>query len=122
MIDRLPVSCVLLLTLLTAGAVAGAQPPAARTTARMTVIVGKDVSGSIYKKLGLPNRQYCWDSCLKDDRCTGVRWGVVDRDTAGMCVLISGDLAFKNGTELKTEDGKPIHVVAARKEPTSAAP
>jgi hypothetical protein len=115
-IDRLPVCSVLLLTLLTAGAVA--QPPAAR----MTVIVGKDVSGNIYKKLGLPNRRYCWDSCLKDDRCTGVRWGVVDKDTAGMCVLISGDLAFKDGTKLKTEDGKPIHVVAARKEPTSVAP
>lgn len=118
MIDRLPVCAVLLLTLLTPGAVVRAQPPAAR----MTVIVGKDVSGSIYKKLGLPNRQYCWDSCLKDDRCAGVRWGVVDKDTAGMCVLISGDLAFKNRTELKTEDGKPIHVIAARKEPTSVAP
>jgi hypothetical protein len=117
-IDRLPVCAVLLLTLLTPVAVVRAQPPAAR----MTVIVGKDVSGNIYKKLGLPNRQYCWDSCLKDDRCAGVRWGVVDKDTAGMCVLISGDLAFKNRTELKTEDGKPIHVVAARKEPTSVAP
>ena len=124
MIDRLPVCSVLLLTLLPPGAVA--QPPAAgmtaRMTARMTVIVGKDVSGNIYKKLGLPNRQYCWESCLKDDRCTGVRWGVVDKDTAGMCVLISGDLAFKDGVKLKTEDGKPIHVVAARKEPTSVAP
>ena len=118
MIDRLPVCSVLLLTLLTPGAVVRAQPP----PARMTVIVGKDVSGSIYKKLGLPNRQYCWDSCLKDNRCAGVRWGVVDKDTAGMCVLISGDLAFKNRTELKTEDGKPIHVIAARKEPTSVAP
>src|ERR1700722_19842489 len=93
-IDRLPVCSVLLLTLLPPGAVA--QPPAAgmtaRMTARMTGIVGKDVSGNIYKKLGLPNRQYCWESCLKDDRCPGVRWGVVDKDTAGMCVLISGDL------------------------------
>ena len=122
MIDRFPVRCVLLLTLLTVGVVARAQPPVAPTTARMTVIVGKDVSGSIYKKLGLPNRQYCWDSCLKDDRCTGVRWGVVDKDTAGMCVLISGDLAFKDQADLKTDDGKPIRVVAARKEPTSAAP
>jgi hypothetical protein len=121
-IDRLPVCSVLLLTLLTPGAVALAQPPAARMTARMAIIVGKDVSGTIYKKLGLPNRQYCWDSCLKDDRCAGVRWGVVDKDTAGMCVLLSGDLAFKNGVALKTEDGKPIHVVAARKEPTSVAP
>ena len=108
--------------LLAAAAVARAEPPATVKTARMTIIVGKDVSGNILKKLGLPNRQYCWDACLKDDRCTGVRWGVVDKDTAGMCMLISGDLAFKGREELKTDDGKPIHVVAARKEPTSAAP
>ncbi len=108
---------VLLIALLTAAAATPAQPPV-----RMTVIVGKDVSGSIYKKLGLPSRQYCWDSCLKDEHCTGVRWGVVDKDTAGVCVLISGDLAFKDRVELKTEDGKAIHVIAARKEPTSAAP
>lgn len=117
--DRFQVRSVLLMTLLAVGAaVVRAQPPAPR----MTVIVGKDVSGNILKKLGLPNRQYCWDSCLKDDRCTGVRWGVVDKDTAGLCVLISGELAFKDRAELKTDDGKPIHVVAARKEPTSAAP
>lgn len=112
---------LLLITLLIAAAATRAQPPV-RMTARMTVIVGKDVSGSIYKKLGLPSRQYCWDTCLKDDRCSGVRWGVVDRDTAGMCVLISGDLSFKDRAELKTDDGKVIHVIAARKEPTSAAP
>ena len=111
---------VLLLTLLAAATVAQAEPPATGMTARMTIIVGKDVSGNILKKLGLPSRQYCWEACLKDDRCTGVRWGVVDKDTAGMCMLISGDLAFKGRQELKTDDGKPIHVVAARKEPTAA--
>jgi hypothetical protein len=84
----------------------------------MAVIVGKDVSGAIYKKLGLPDRQFCWDDCLKEERCSGVRWGVVDRDTAGVCVLLSGPLAFKDLVELKTEDGKPIHVIAAHKEPT----
>jgi hypothetical protein len=104
-----------------AAVVARAQPPANGMTARMNIIVGKDVSGSIYKKLGLPNRQYCWDACLKDDRCSGVRWGVVDKDTAGICMLLSGDLALKERTELKTDDGTPIHVVAARKEPAAAA-
>ena len=116
-IDR----AVLLIMLLSAAAATRAQPPDAHPV-RMTVIVGKDVSGSIYKKLGLPSRQYCWDTCLKDDRCSGVRWGVVDRDTAGVCMLISGELAFKDRAELKTDDGKAIHVIAARKEPTSAAP
>lgn len=109
---------VLLIALLTATAATRAEAP----QARMTVIVGKDVSGTVYKKLGLPSRQYCWDACLKDNQCTGVRWGVVGHDTAGMCVLISGDLAFKDRTELKTEDGAAIHVIAARKEPTSTAP
>lgn len=125
MSDRFPGRSVLLITLLTA-AVTRAQPPGPQAPdghpVRMTVIVGKDVSGNIYKKLGLPTRQFCWDSCLKDDRCSGVRWGVVDRDTAGMCILISGELTFKGLVELKTEDGKPIHVIAARKEPTAVAP
>lgn len=120
MSDRFPVLIVLLLSVAPA-TVTQAAPPEAHPP-RMTVIVGKDVSGSIYKKLGLPTRQFCWNSCLKDDRCSGVRWGVVDRDTAGMCVLMSGELTFKDLLELKTEDGKPIHVVAARKEPTSVSP
>ena len=51
---------------------------------RMTVVVGKDVSGTVYKKLGLPERHYCWDTCLKEARCSGVRWGVVGEDTAGL--------------------------------------
>ena len=123
MSDRRSALAVLLVFILTAPAWAqapGSHPDrtADPVTARMTVIVGKDVSGAIYKKLGLPTRQYCWDNCLKEERCSGVRWGTVDRDTAGVCVLISGPLSFKDLAELKTEDGKPIHVVAARKEPT----
>jgi hypothetical protein len=117
--DRRSTLAVLLVFLLTAPA--WAQAPETHpngSTARMTVIVGKDVGGSIYKKLGLPGRQFCWDACLKEERCSGVRWGVVGRDTAGMCVLLSGPLEFKALAELKTEDGNPIHVVAARKEPT----
>jgi len=86
----------------------------------MSTVVGKDVSGSIYKKLGLPNRQLCWDSCLKDERCSGVRWGVLEKDTAGMCLLLTGELTFKELAELKTDDGTRIRVVAARKEPSIA--
>jgi len=119
--DRFPVLTLLLAGLLTA-AVTRAAPPELHSPPRMTVIVGKDVSGSIYKKLGLPSRRFCWDSCLKDDRCSGVRWGVVGQDNAGMCVLITGELTFKDLVELKTDDGKPIHVGAARKESTSVAP
>lgn len=82
----------------------------------MTVVVGKDVSGTTYKKLGFPNRQYCWDTCLKEERCSGVRWGVVAGDTAGLCLLMTGPLEFKDLVEPKTEDGKAIHVTAARKD------
>jgi hypothetical protein len=89
------------------------------TPARMTVVVGKDVSGTVYKKLGLPSRQYCWDTCLKEDRCSGVRWGVVADDTAGMCMLMTGPLALKDPVEPKTDDGKPIHVTGARKDPAT---
>jgi hypothetical protein len=89
------------------------------TPARMTVVVGKDVSGTVYKKLGLPSRQYCWDTCLKEDRCSGVRWGVVADDTAGMCLLMTGPLSLKDPVEPKTDDGKPIHVTVARKDPAT---
>ena len=90
-------------------------------TPRMTVVVGKDVSGTIYKKLGLPERQYCWDTCLKEDRCSGVRWGVVGADSAGLCLLMTGPLSIKDLVEPKTADGKPIHVTGARKESNTGA-
>jgi hypothetical protein len=90
-------------------------------TPRMTVVVGKDVSGTIYKKLGLPERQYCWDTCLKEDRCSGVRWGVVAGDTAGLCLLMTGPLTIKDLVEPQTSDGKPIHVTGARKESSTGA-
>jgi len=67
------------------GAWAATTPLAAAQQAgapRMTVIVGKDVSGTIYKKLGLPERRYCWDTCLKEDRCSGVRWAVSEGPAA----------------------------------------
>jgi hypothetical protein len=108
---------VLLLWACATGANADTAPA---TAPRMSLVVGKDVGGKVYKKLGLPNRQYCWDNCLKDDRCSGVRWGVVAKDTAGMCILLSGPLTVKDLVELKTDDGQPIHVTGARKEPATA--
>jgi len=95
-------------------ALQAATPP--EKLPRMTVIQGKDVSGTVYKKLGLPDRQYCWDACLKEDKCSGVRWGVVDGDTAGLCLLLTGPLSYKERVEPRTQDGKPIHVTGARKD------
>jgi hypothetical protein len=97
------------------GAAPAAAPPAGKP-AQMIVVKGKDVSGSVYKKLGLPNQQYCWDACLNEARCSGVRWGVIEGDTAGLCLLISGPLAFKEPSAAKTEDGKKIRVTASRKQ------
>jgi hypothetical protein len=82
----------------------------------MIVVRGKDVSGSVYKKLGLPKQQYCWDACLTDVKCTGVRWGVIEGDTAGLCLLIKGPLTFKEPSAPKTEDGKKIRVIASKKQ------
>lgn len=83
---------------------------------RMTVIENKDLSGTVYKKLGLPQRQYCWDVCLKEDRCSGVRWGVIEGDTAGLCLLLTGPVTLKPLVVPRTEDGKVIRVTGARKE------
>ena len=46
------------------------QAPAQAQRFRMVVIQGKDVSGKIYKKLGLPSLQYCWDTCVREQQCT----------------------------------------------------
>jgi hypothetical protein len=97
----------------------GAAPPE-RPEARMVVLTGKDVSGTIYKKLGLPSQSYCWDACIKDQQCTGVRWGVIEGDVAGLCVLLRGELTTKAPGAPQTEDGKAIHVTAARKQPAGA--
>jgi hypothetical protein len=115
---RQPLVAVLLLWTFIAplqAAAAPTKPP------KMTVVAGRDVSGSIYKKLGLPDRHYCWDTCLKDDRCSGVRWGVVEGDKAGLCLLMTGPLTFKDLVEPKTDDGKSIHVTVARKDIDSGA-
>jgi hypothetical protein len=82
---------------------------------RMAVVKGKDLEGSVFKKIGLPSQDYCWSECLKDERCTGTRWGVISGDTAGLCMLLSGDLTVKTPSDLKTYDGKKILVTASRK-------
>jgi hypothetical protein len=94
----------------------GQAAPETATTPRMTVISNKDVSGTVYKKLALPSRQYCWDTCLREDRCSGARWGVIAGETAGLCLLMTGPLSLKEPAEPKTADGKPIHVTGARKD------
>ena len=98
---------------------AQAAPPEGKPP-QMIVLKGQDASGSVYKKLGLPNQQYCWDACLKEGKCTGVRWGVIEGDTAGLCMLISGPLSFKALSTPKTEDGKKIRVIAAKKQVNAA--
>jgi hypothetical protein len=111
--DRQWLAAALLVWTLTG--VAHAAPPDA-SSPRMTVIQGKDVSGTLYKKLGLPGRQYCWDACLKDDRCSGVRWGVIAGGEAGLCLLLTGPLSLKAAIQPQTEDGKAIRVTVARKD------
>jgi hypothetical protein len=83
--------------------------------AKMVVIPGKDVSGDVFKRLGLPNQSYCHEQCLEEARCTGVRWGVVAGSTAGQCQLITGELKVIETREIKTADGLRIQVIAARK-------
>jgi hypothetical protein len=103
---------------------AHAAPPAAagqRQVAKMTVVENKDVSGTVYKKLGLPERKYCWDACLQEERCSGVRWGVVEGDQAGLCLLMTGPLTLKHPVVPRTEDGKRIRVTCARKEGAAAS-
>ena len=82
---------------------------------KMVVIPGKDVSGDVFKRLGLPNQSYCHEQCLEEARCTGVRWGVVAGSTAGQCQLITGELKVIEPHDIKTSDGLRIQVLAARK-------
>ncbi len=103
--------------LLAACCLADAQPPQ-EASARMVAVAGKDVSGTIYKKLGLPSLKYCWETCAKEERCTGARWGVIEGDEAGLCLLISGPLTFKALTVPKTDDGRNIRVIVGRKQPS----
>lgn len=84
--------------------------------AHMVTVRGKDVSGEVFKRLGLPNQDYCWQQCLQEERCTGTRWGAIAGTTAGQCQLISGALTFGELRDIRTEDGKKIQVIASRKE------
>jgi hypothetical protein len=97
---------------------ADTRAPAPSPSPRMITVPGKDVNGTIYKKLGLPDRHYCWDMCLKEEHCSGVRWGsVAGGGTAGLCLFMTGPLTFKDLVdEPRTEDGKAIHVTVARKD------
>jgi len=81
----------------------------------MAVIKGKDISGQVLKRLGLPNQDYCWEQCLEDARCTGTRWGVIAGSTAGQCQLMSGELNVIEPHSVKTQDGQRIVVTASRK-------
>jgi PAN domain-containing protein len=90
--------------------------PAMAADAQMVVVPGKDVRGEVFKRLGLPNQTYCWEQCLEEARCTGVRWAVIGASAAGQCQLISGPLTFIEPREIKTEDGQQIRVTVSRRE------
>jgi hypothetical protein len=82
---------------------------------RMVVVPGKDVKGEVFKRLGLPNQAYCWEQCLEEARCTGVRWAVLGGSTAGQCQLLSGPLNLVEPREIRTEDGQQIRVTVSRR-------
>lgn len=83
--------------------------------ARMEVLKEQDVSGKVFKRLGLPNQDYCYQQCLQEDRCKAVRWGFIEGATAGQCQLITDELKFSAPREIKTEDGQRIVVVVSLK-------
>jgi hypothetical protein len=83
--------------------------------AQMAIVPGKDVKGEVFKRLGLPNQMYCWEQCLEDARCTGVRWATIGASTAGQCQLLSGPLSVIEPREIKTEDGQQIRVIVSRR-------
>jgi hypothetical protein len=105
----------------TAARLQAVEAPAQQVRFKMVLIPGKDVSGRIYKKLGLPSLQYCWDACVREAQCTGARWGVIQGDVAGLCLLLSGELSVKESVRPRTEDGKAIQVTAGRKQALGAA-
>lgn len=82
----------------------------------MVVLEKQDIAGHVFKRLGLPNQDYCWQQCLQEGRCTAVRWGVIAGATAGQCQLFSGDLTYSDPKEITTGDGQKIVVTASRKE------
>lgn len=90
-------------------------------TAYMEILQGKDVAGEVFKRLGLPNQDYCWEQCLKEDRCEATRWGFIEGATAGQCQFLTGELTFSEPKDLTTSDGQKIIVIVSRKV-SNAAP
>jgi len=97
-----------------------AEPPP--VAARMEILHNQDVTGKVLKKLGLPDRTYCWTECVQNAECTAVRWGVVKGDTAGLCVLLKGELQYRKPVNTTTDDGTQIIVTTARKTPAADHP
>jgi hypothetical protein len=84
---------------------------------RMVVIQDQDISGKVFKRLGLPEQHYCWEQCLQETRCVATRWGAIDGMTAGQCQLLEGDIAYGEPRDLATSDGQKIVVTASKKQP-----
>lgn len=84
--------------------------------ARMVIVKNQDVSGKVFKRLGLPNQDYCWEQCLQERDCAATRWGVIDGSTAGQCQLLSGELTYGEPRDIKTRDGEKIVVTVSKKE------
>jgi hypothetical protein len=89
----------------------------AADTQHMAVIKDRDISGKVFKRLGLPEQHYCWEQCLQEDRCVATRWGAIDGMTAGQCQLFEGEIAYSEPRDLTTSDGQKIVVTASKKEP-----
>jgi hypothetical protein len=106
---KLVITSALLYGFCTSSVVRAAEP-------HMVILKDQDISGEVFKRLGLPNQDYCWEQCLKEERCTGTRWGVISGATAGQCQLFTGDLTLGGSRDLKTGDGQKIVVTASKKE------
>jgi hypothetical protein len=84
-------------------------------TAHMEIVQGKDITGEVFKRLGLPNQDYCWEQCLKEERCQATRWGFLEGAVAGQCQFLTGQLNLTDPKALTTGDGQKIIVVVSRK-------
>lgn len=87
----------------------------AAQSAHMEILQGKDLKGEVFKRLGLPNQDYCWEQCLNENRCEATRWGFIEGATAGQCQLLTGELIFSDPKQLTTGDGQKINVIVSRK-------
>lgn len=82
---------------------------------RMQILEHQDVSGKVFKRLGLPNQDYCYQQCLQEDRCVATRWGFIEGTTPGQCQLLTGELNFSAPRDIKTDDGQRIVVIVSLK-------